>query len=280
MIKHMGRFLNELNRKILVSNKLEALCMKIYGNYLLIAYLIVKVIYIANVIGQLFLLNTFLGTKYHLYGFEVLDKLVRGDDLSSSERFPRITMCDFKVRVLGNVQRYTVQCALPVNLFNEIIFIFVWFWFVFVAAATAASMLLWFLTSLSIRHQTRFIKARLIAMDRLGHAPDHMVKSFVAAYLRRDGMFIIRLVAKNASDLIAAELIGGLFDHYKGNKKTVEKLSSREDQMLEEEAESPGPIRAGIRRLSATIMGPGSPLSPSAPVDFDDLPEKEGAAQP
>ena len=117
-------------------------------------------------------------------------------------------------------------------------------------------------------------------MDRLGHAPDHMVKSFVAAYLRRDGMFIIRLVAKNASDLIAAELIGGLFDHYKGNKKTVEKLSSREDQMLEEEAESPGPIRAGIRRLSATIMGPGSPLSPSAPVDFDDLPEKEGAAQP
>ena len=268
MVKHMGRFLNDLNRKILVSNKLKQFWLVVYGNYLLIAYLIVKCVYIGNVLGQLFLLNKFLGTEYHLYGFEILEKLVGGKDLSNSERFPRVTMCDFKVRVVGNVQRYTVQCALPVNLFNEIIFIFVWFWFVFVAIATASSMLIWLISSLSINHQTKFIKARLIAMDKLGHAPDHMVRSFVGSYLRRDGIFIIRLVAKNSSDLIAAELIAGLFDHYKDSKKSVEKLTSREEAALDADQDSPSGLRAGLRRLSTTLIG--SPLKPSAPMTFDE----------
>ena len=40
------------------------------------------------------------------------------------------------------------------------------------------------------------------------------VKVFVRRYLRRDGLFLIRLVSKNSSDLIAAELVSGLWQHY------------------------------------------------------------------
>ena len=41
------------------------------GNYLLFIYLVTKILFIVNVIAQLYLLNRFLGDKYTFYGFEV-----------------------------------------------------------------------------------------------------------------------------------------------------------------------------------------------------------------
>jgi len=41
------------------------------GNYLVIVYIFVKLLYLANIVGQLFLLDMFLGTPFHAYGFEV-----------------------------------------------------------------------------------------------------------------------------------------------------------------------------------------------------------------
>ena len=65
-------------------------------------------------------------------------------DWPLSERFPRVTLCDFHIWQQGkNVNRYTVQCVLPINLFNEKIFLLVWFWLVFIAVATFVSLLQW-----------------------------------------------------------------------------------------------------------------------------------------
>ena len=41
---------------------------------------------------------------------------------------------------------------------------------------------------------------------------------FVKEYLQRDGVFIMRMVARNSSDLVAAELVTGLWDQYKRKK--------------------------------------------------------------
>ena len=60
--------------------------------------------------------------------------------LESSPTFPRITMCEFQVRTLGEVLTYNVQCVLPLNLFNEKIFLFLWMWIVFVLLATCTNM--------------------------------------------------------------------------------------------------------------------------------------------
>lgn len=184
-------------------------------------------------IAQILWLNKFLGTDYHMYGWRVLKHMVKGESWSTSERFPRVTLCDFSIRTLGNIHNYTVQCSLPLNLFNEKIFIFIWFWFAFVGVSTVLSLFMWIGASIHTPQQFNYIRTRLVAMDKLRNESDDMVNKFVRNYLRNDGLFLIRMVAKNSSDLIAAELICGLWDHFKDNLQIIEKLESR-DQVRRE----------------------------------------------
>jgi hypothetical protein len=90
------------------------------GNYLAITYVFVKLLYIANAVGQLFLLNVFMGRGFSLIGLETIQRWMNGQDIDIVERFPRITMCKFIIRTLGdNIQPYDVQCLLPINIYNE-----------------------------------------------------------------------------------------------------------------------------------------------------------------
>ena len=68
------------------------------GNYLIVLFLVSKIFYIGNAVGQLFLLNIVLATKYYTLGFEVASKLVRQQDWTEESyvAFPRVTLCDFK----------------------------------------------------------------------------------------------------------------------------------------------------------------------------------------
>jgi hypothetical protein len=61
-----------------------------HGNFLYIIYMFVKLVYIGNLVGQLFLMNSFFGFQYHSYGFEFLRKFLKGDDYSRIDKgFPR-----------------------------------------------------------------------------------------------------------------------------------------------------------------------------------------------
>lgn len=112
------------------------------GNYLLVLFVFCRILFTLNSVIQLFILNHFLGNDYLLLGFEglifikfsdllihwsdfliqVISKIYNGDDWTQLKRFPRVTMCDFRIREVGIVHRYTVQCVLSINLFNEKIF--------------------------------------------------------------------------------------------------------------------------------------------------------------
>ena len=78
------------------------------GTYLNCLYLLVKLLYLLQVAAQFVLLNNFLGTSYTFWGFEILRDLSQGLEWHESGHFPRVTMCDFEVRVLGNKHRHTV----------------------------------------------------------------------------------------------------------------------------------------------------------------------------
>ena len=193
------------------------------GNYLISLYLVTKVLFIINVISQLFVLNSFLGTDYNFYGINVLRELFAGEDWTQSERFPRVTMCDLKVRRLGNVQRYTVQCVLPINLFNEKIYLFLWFWMVFIATMSCLSLLTWTLRSLFYTDRRRYVKKHIVLMEEEDdedgvHIKDDNgkhFKSFMEEYLRQDGVFVLRLIGHNTNAITVTEFVWELWQKYR-----------------------------------------------------------------
>lgn len=191
-------------------------CGKRYGNYLVTIYMFIKLLYMTNAVGQLFILNEFLGTNYNAYGFEVMGKLSRGEDFEESPRFPRITMCDFSIRQLRNVQQYSVQCVLPINLFNEKIFMFIWFWLVAVSVLSTANFLIWAYIMIFRQHRIRYMKKFLRVNDCYKSELDkRMAVKFCEQYLRQDGIFVLRLVGKNANDVLVSELIVQLWHYYR-----------------------------------------------------------------
>ncbi|KAH9524014.1 Innexin unc-7 [Bulinus truncatus] len=196
-------------------------CNKRAGTYLTAFYLFVKVVYAANVIAQFFILNAFLSQDYNLYGFEVLQMLGSNNgEWKESTRFPRVTLCDFKIRQLQNIQTWTVQCVLPINLFNEKIFIVIWFWLVFVATLSCINLVSWLYRVIFKRNRAGYIKKYLKINNELQSGFDKkLCQKFADEYLRDDGVFVIRVIAKNSTDLVATDLVDKLWKLYKGKTK-------------------------------------------------------------
>jgi hypothetical protein len=98
---------------------------------------VAKLFYILNAVGQLFVLNAVLAAKYDTFGADIVRNLADNVDWTEESYvvFPRVTICEFKARGqdMVNVHPYTVQCVLPINLYNEKIYVFLWFWMIFVA---------------------------------------------------------------------------------------------------------------------------------------------------
>jgi len=227
---------------------------KLYGNYLISLYLVVKILYIINALGQLWLLNSFISNdtnKYQLYGVDVLIAIWNKQQ-PDTRLFPRITLCDFQIREMQNVHDHTVQCALPINLFNEKIFIFLWFWCHLVALLSVVGLisLIWTLFTMNrVSYLKKYL--RITGKIRTGNSIDEkLIRQFVNDYLRQDGVFALRLMAKNSNDCVTSEVIGALFEYYKKHYKPARTIMQKDSE----------------NKLSGSV---GSMLRPSAPYDVD-----------
>ncbi|KAI6207728.1 Innexin [Aphelenchoides besseyi] len=186
----------------------------VHGTYLTILYLLVKFVYLIQVVTQFVILNSFLGTNYTFYGFEVLRDLLSGLEWQESGHFPRVTMCDFEVRALGNIHRHTVQCVLMINMFNEKVYIFVWWWLLIVFFATLGSLIYWALMAFSAGQQESFVSQYLRVYHQIkgGRDEREAVRRFAHSFLRNDGIFLLRLIATNAGDLITTDVVYQLWN--------------------------------------------------------------------
>lgn len=215
-------------------------CGRHFGNYLVTCVLFIKLLYLINAISQLYILNAFLGTDYSVYGIEVLTSLYNGEDWTYSPRFPRVTLCDFEIRQMTNLQRWTVQCVLPINLFNEKIFIFLWFWHVLLAFLSAFSLVVSAYAFMFPQHRKSYIRKYLLLnkLYKTGRTASErekkMVRRFVDNYLRHDGCYVLRVFSNNANDVITSEIIKYLYQDYVKEKEQRENKDVDTNGLMED----------------------------------------------
>ena len=114
-----------------------------------------------------------------------------------------------------------------INMFNEKIFVFLWFWFVFLALANIVSTLKWLFRALYWPGQVQYVRRQLRAVDATHREPGILAK-FTENYLRRDGMFIVRLVGMNMGEVVAGEVLCGLWNNYSPERRLIaEKLGRK-----------------------------------------------------
>ncbi|KAI6237508.1 Innexin [Aphelenchoides besseyi] len=224
------RFHRRLNKKQIRPHRLLRLFNLPYSAcFVTVMYMITKFCYLMNVFFQLLLMNKFLETdKYKFYGLGAIVDMLNGKTWETSGVFPRVSLCDFQVRVMGNIQEHTIQCVLVINIFNEKIFIFLWFWFVFLLIFTAGSFLYWMALFVVPFPNRRFIK-RHLEMSELTFDPDEndkAVERFIDSYLRSDGIFVIRMLTLHSGVIFGTDLVQELWKSYYGIEENIKRSNS------------------------------------------------------
>lgn len=206
----------DLNCPILPeSRKLE--CRMLLTNYLTenfhnhgtyaLCFCLCEIFNFINVIGQMYLMDSFLGGEFSNYGSKVLrftewDWSVRYDPMIRV--FPRLTKCTFhRYGPSGDVQRHDAMCILPINIINEKIYVFLWFWFIILAVLSG--LVLVYRAAIFFWPKSRLIIIRSRA--RLTN-PDYL-----EAILNRSKMsdwFLLDLLCKNMDPLNFRDMIEDL----------------------------------------------------------------------
>jgi hypothetical protein len=109
--------------------------------------------------GQRFVSYIYFGMKFsyliliccHMVVFKVfignltfaIDVLHSGIEWRSSGLFPRVTVCDMQILRFGAPLNYTMECVLPLNMFNEKFFVFFYFWMIILFALNVWSIWVW-----------------------------------------------------------------------------------------------------------------------------------------
>lgn len=184
-----------------------------HGNRSVNIYMVMKIMFLVISIGQLYVLHNFL-TSGSYYGDQWISKVLTGTNFEHNARFPRVTMCELKMRHLGNVRQYTVQCVLPINIYNEIFFTLLYFCLLVLTFINICSILFWSYAMTSQKNRRHQVMRFLWKRDPEMRKQKKEVAKFCDIYLKHDGVFVLRLISKNADDVIMAGVIQILWDHY------------------------------------------------------------------
>lgn len=184
-----------------------------HNGYLLALYLSTKLLYIANIFLQFFLLSIFLGSAYINHGFQIIRSVFSHRKWYASSLFPLHTLCQVFAANQGALEEYTCQCVLPINLFNEKIFSVLWFYVAALLPLTIYSTAIWVFRS-SRAARRNFIRYYLWRTGRLdGERLDRTCRNLLA-YLRYDGLLILRLIELNHGTAVLTLIVDKLSEYH------------------------------------------------------------------
>lgn len=197
------------------------------GSTLVYSYLFIKFLYLLNVFSQFFIISAFLKTNYWKLGVNAMTSYIRNGQWEDEYNFPRVTHCDVKIRQLENVHTYTVQCVLAINLFLEKMFLLLWICLVLMLFINTISLVKWLF---QVTNESRSI---LFLWKFFGQCLSGRQTSFedrrkylfmIKRYLKPDGLFVIRMVSVNTTDMLTIDLARQIWLRYKASLEEGSRL--------------------------------------------------------
>lgn len=180
-------------------------------NFYAFKYFVCDLLNFINVVGQMYLLNTFFGGVFMAFGTDVLYWNEDGEERNDPmiEVFPRITKCSFyKYGSSGTIEEHDAMCLLALNIINEKIFVALWFWFIILAVITGL-YLIYVLAVVSVPSMRKIMVERNAKHD-VKERMDILMKK-----AKFGDWFIIFLISKNLDSVIFKEFILQLTDKLK-----------------------------------------------------------------
>lgn len=125
-----------------------------------------------------------------------------------SERFPRMTLCKFDVYILQDAQPHWVQCALPINIYIEKMYLIIWTW-------------LWILLVLVLYDLIKICRNICCSQTKLLHADittnklltDKQIEFLDEFRLSPDAFLVLNLIKWNTCKYNVTLIVRNLFDN-------------------------------------------------------------------
>ena len=232
--------------------------------YLCIGYLVVKVLCILNIFFLIFVINQLLGIDLFLVMYNIfcdfknslfrsnildlsnvynssesMDQQFQSFYLMNSKFFPLRSMCLFKIREHIQTNVYAVMCSLPINLFNQYIFILILVWFMVIFCFNFYYLLFWLL---SFQHnwEVNYVKENILngfkviaytnrseynKCEQLYHLSLNMkcdrcernFENYFNRFLSSDLVFFLKIISINSSDNLIQQILVYLWEVYRQN---------------------------------------------------------------
>ncbi|CAJ0933633.1 unnamed protein product, partial [Mesorhabditis belari] len=205
------------------------------GRNAVFLYLFIKALYVLNLVAQIWVVDKFLGGKFITWGMANVQNILMANELDDGTVFPRVVLCDFQVRRLAQLHRYTVQCVIMMNMINEKVYLFLYIWFMVLFIFTTVNFF-YYCSMLLLP----FMRHRMLLIgsdhhDSRGKGLAKYRARFVKECAMPDGVLLLQFVREHVGGRIAFELTSKIMALYTNDGmssfKTYSDSSIEHDKM-------------------------------------------------